>query len=257
MPNLIACRVASYGEFAERAWTHLPEIGIRHVEIDVPADDAVDAVRRRLADHGLAASSLGGRCSIEAADAVEVMKPQLATCAALGARICFLSVHAGEADRAEVYGRLHALGAAAAAQNVTVALETHPDLMSSGDVARQTMAAVDHPNVRVNFDTANIYYYNENVTAPTELAKVLDHVGAVHLKDSRGRPHTWDFPALGAGIVDFPEVFRMLDDHGFDGPCTMELEGSEGITFDEAGRLQYVADSVAYLRRIGAFGEPG
>ena len=35
---------------------------------------------------------------------------------------------------------------------------------------------------------------------------------------------------------------------------TIELEGTRGVERDEAGQLQYVADSVAYLRQIGAFG---
>ena len=44
----------------------------------------------------------------------------------------------------------------------------------------------------------------------------------------------------------------MLGQRGFAGPYTMELEGVDGQPADEAGRLRYVADSVAYLRSIGA-----
>ena len=100
MSNLIACRIASYGEFQRRAWSHLPQIGIFHVEMPVPPPGQAGEMQRRLADHGLSASSLQAECDVRQADAVEVMRPQLAACAELGAKVCFVSVSAGGADRA-------------------------------------------------------------------------------------------------------------------------------------------------------------
>lgn len=114
------------------------------------------------------------------------------------------------------------------------------------------MEAIKHPAVRVNFDTANVYFYNQNVTAVGELGKVIDYVASVHLKDTTGGYEDWTFPTLGTGVVDFAEVFRMLNARGFAGPFTMELEGTKGVELDEAGQLKYIADSVAYLRRIEA-----
>jgi sugar phosphate isomerase/epimerase len=146
------------------------------------------------------------------------------------------------------------MGDVAAGLGVTIVIETHPPLLTNGDLGRQTMEAINHPHVRINFDTANIYFYNENMTAVSELAKVIDYVASVHLKDTPGGYQEWNFPVLGTGVVDFPEIFKMLDDRGFAGPFTMELEGTQGVDFDEAGQLRYIADSVAYLRRIGAFG---
>src|SRR4030043_435614 len=110
-------------------------------------------------------------------------------------------------------------------------------------VCRPTMQAVDHPNVRINYDTANVSFYNRGVTAVGELGKLIDYVATVHLKDSTGKFEEWVFPTLGTGVADFPEVFRMLNARGFAGPCTMELEGTKGVDFDEAGQLKYIADS--------------
>ena len=251
MANLIACRVASYGKFQDRAWSHLPEIGVTNVEVPVPEPNEQDALRKRLADHALTATSFQARCDITQADAVDAMQPQLEACAAFDVKICFVSIKAGDADRAVVWERLRAIGDVARDLNVTVAMETHPDLITNGTVAAETMAAIDHPNVKVNFDTANIHFYNENVTAVGELKKIIEQVAAVHLKDTNGQYKTWHFPALGAGVVDFPEIFRLLFERGFNGPYTMELEGIEGVELDEPGQLNYIADSVNYLNRIG------
>jgi inosose dehydratase len=252
MANLIACRILSYGQYQDRAWTHLPEIGIRNVEMPIPPAEQRAEVRRKLADNGLKVTSLQSLCDVTLPQAVEIMRPQLETCVEYGSRYCFLSAKAKDTDRAVVYDRLRAIGEAARPLGVTVVLETHPDLVTNGDVGRQTMQAVDHPNVRINYDTANVYFYNRGVTAVGELGKLIDYVATVHLKDSTGKFEEWVFPTLGTGVVDFPEVFRMLNARGFAGPCTMELEGTKGVDFDEAGQLKYIADSAAYLRRIGA-----
>jgi L-ribulose-5-phosphate 3-epimerase len=252
MSNLVACRILSYGNYQERGWSHLPEIGIRNVEIAVPAKQDEAGTRKKLADHGLTATSLIAKCDITQASAVEIMRPQLETIAGFGAKICFLSVKAGETDRRLVWQRLWAIGEAAARLGVVVAIETHPDLAMNGDIAKQTITAINHPSIRVNFDTANIHFYNQNTTAVAELKKVLDLVAAVHLKDTPGGYQEWTFPALGTGVVDFPEVFRLLNERGFHGPFTMELEGTKGIERTEAQQLEYLADSAKYLRKIGA-----
>ena len=132
-----------------------------------------------------------------------------------------------------------------------MALETHPDLATNGDVATRTMAGVAHPNIRINFDTANVCFYNEGVTATGELEKVINFVASVHLKDTNGGFKDWHFPALGEGVVDFPEIYRMLDERGFDGPSTLELEGIRDEDLSLEAAHERIENSLAYLRAQG------
>ena len=253
MGNLIACRLGCYAGFRDQVWTHLPQTGLNHLEIDVPTPAEAPELKARLKDHGLAISSMQGTLDVKQDDVANQLRPQFDIMGEFDTPTMFVSVSRGDQDEDITWPRLRAAGDLAAQHKVTLVLETHPNLITNGDVARHTMTQVDHPNVRVNFDTANVHYYNHDVDSVDELNKVIEYVGAVHLKDSRGGFEQFDFPTLGDGIVDFPKVFELLGARGFTGPYTMELEGSNDVDHeDETAVLTHIADSVAYLKQIGA-----
>lgn len=251
MKNIIACNLGSYRQFGANAYTHLAEIGLTNVEIGVPADDAVDKLQSDLKAYGLTATSLLGRCDVQSETVVTDFQRTLNIANEMDVKVIFVSVHAGETDKSVVYERLRAIGENAEPLDVRVCLETHPDMAHNGDIALETMKGVNHPNIRINFDTGNVYYYNHDVNAVAEVEKIIDYVGAVHLKDTNGGYRTWHFPTLGEGVVDYKAVFQTLNDAGFYGPFTMELEGIEGENLDEAGVQARVAGSLQHLKDIG------
>jgi L-ribulose-5-phosphate 3-epimerase len=253
MKNLLSCNLVSYRGHTEKAYAHLPTLGIRHVEIGAPAPERATPVMAELARHGLVPATIQGFSDAGSDTIVDDFVGYCATARAMGVRVIFTSVHAGETPLEDVYARMRRVGDVAAEHGLMVAMETHPDLMTNGDVALRTLTAIGHPAVGMNFDTANIYYYNESTTSAAEVRKVAAHVVSVHLKDSNGRPRAWDFPTLGRGVVDFPAIIGILNDEGFTGPFTMELEGVEGQQFSAEEAAEDVASSVAYLRSIAEF----
>ena len=194
-----------------------------------------------------------GECDLSRADIARQVADQMPAFAALGCSIMFVSARRGDLPPETAYARLREAGEVAAGHGVTIVLETHPDLITNADVALQTMRGVDHPHVRVNFDTANIYFYNRGVDGVAELRKIVPYVAAVHLKDTDGGYRHWHFPALGEGIVDFAGVFDVLDAAGFAGPCTLEIEGIEGEQKTAELVRRRIAQSVDYLRSLGRF----
>ena len=251
MSHLVSCRPQSYGKYMDLAWAHLPTLGIKHVEMPVPAPDKIDEARGLLDANGLSVGSLQGTCEVADENVAASIAAQCDVCKAFDTTRLFVSVKAGELDRQVAYDRLRAAGDEAAKRDVIIIMETHPDLVTNGDVGAETMAAVKHPNVRINFDTANVYYYNEGVDAVGEIRKVLDYVEGIHLKDTDGGYKKHYFPTLGTGVVDYPAVVKVLTDRGFTGPFTIELEGMAGVEMTADEQKQYVADSVAYLKQIG------
>jgi len=239
MKNVLSSRTGSY-EVLQR-------LGIEGVEIGPPAPEKVDEIKAELSKYGLTAMSVSGGIDVVNEDGIEKFDKLLDGAVNMGAKIIFVSAKASDDIPREVtYERLRKIGDKAAAHGITVCIETHPILCHNGDVALKTMEGTNHDNIRLNFDTANIYYYNENVDAVEELKKVAKYVGSVHIKDTDGTPKSFAFPPLGEGVVDFPEVFRILNELGFHGPFTFELESTKKELMAEA-----LEKSVNYLRRTG------
>jgi sugar phosphate isomerase/epimerase len=252
-PNPLACRLANYGKYQQSAWTHLPSIGVHYIFISVPAPGEVAAVQKRLADSRLTPLVMRGDTDLGRPSSVDELAAQLATCEKMGVKYMFLSPKHSGVSKEVACERLRRAGDVARKHGVTIALETHPDLGTNADVHLETMKRIDHPNVRVNFDTGNITFYNKDRDAVAELKKIIGYVATVELKDHSGQPQTWNFPTLGQGVVDFPGVLRVLKEHNFRGPITMEVEGVAGAPMTEEQTKKYVADSVRYLKSLAEF----
>lgn len=252
--NILSIRAGSFGKAADRAYEEMQKIGIRHLEVGIRHPSDAKAEKARYEKFGIKAGSLSGVIDIQSNDCGLKFEPWAAACQWLEAPVMFVSVKAGELNRRIAYTRLYECGEVARRYGFTICFETHPDLVTNMAVGLETMKGVDHPNVRINFDTANIYYYNEGIDGIKELKKILDYVAAVHLKETNGKPKTWYFPTFGdpQGIVDWKQTFGLLNQRNFHGPFTMEIEGCEGES-ERMGPDDYVkrvADSVALLRKL-------
>jgi sugar phosphate isomerase/epimerase len=245
----ISCREGVYGGVDE-AVRHLPGAGIHHLEINVRPEAELKKAAESCRAAGVTPLTLSGGVACEDPASLQAVRDACRAAKAIGVRLFFLSAHGP--DRPAAMSRLRELGAFAADCGVTLCLETHPPFCLNAAEMLKTMDEVNHPNVRVNFDTANIFYYNQGMDSADELPKVIGHVASVHLKDTDGGFKSMNFPVFGEGVVRFPRIFEILAAADFDGPCTMELEGPLLKGLDAAGRHAKVLACMAYLKGIGA-----
>ena len=250
----LSCRPGSFGPAMGQAFPVLAELAVRAVEVGLPAPEQVADVCAQLDRHGLHAASV--QIELDLADPdIESQTSTLAGRAVdgLGARYLFVSVKTNGRPKPDCYAALRRAGDGAGRHGATLVIETHPDLVTNGTVAVETMRGVDHPQVRINWDPANLEYYNHAPNGRAEFDLVLPWIGAVHLKDTTGGFEQWAFCTLGQGVVDFPHILGRLEAVGFSGPCTMEIEGVQGEQLPPEGHVRRVRDSVAYLRSLGYF----
>lgn len=133
--------------------------------------------------------------------------------------------------------------------NLTLVLETHGDHATAGRIA-QIVTALGDRRVQVCYDTANVIFF-ANEMGTDDLAKHVDSVGYLHIKDKAGEPQEWNFPALGEGYVDFPALFAILDAANNPSPLSIEIEFKEGGSSSVEEVDEALLTSAEYLQSLG------
>lgn len=260
----------SYGKFGVRAAIEgAAKLGVKHVEVAMKPHDQgglvvskdvvvtvdtslqdIDRLREWALGLNVSPTSANGSGNVTSDEGVASVIKRLDLAKRLGVRYYVMSVGTELDDT--VIANLRRVGDHAATLGIRVGLETHPPLITNADVGLETMRRVDHKNVGINFDTANMYYYTEGIDAAAELERMIEHVVHVHLKDSRMGFKDWFFPAIGEGTIPLARMFATLNAAGYDGPYSLEIEGVEGEGEQSLEQLHdRIARSVEYLRREG------
>lgn len=148
----------------------------------------------------------------------------------------------GDPDRHAFLDTLARAGQLAAEKGVTLAFETGQE---SAELLRRTLDDLKAPNLKVNFDPANMLLYD--MGDPIQAVEVLGpDIRSVHVKDAR-RPKVkgqWgEEVPLGQGEVDIPRFLGALRRAGYTGPLVVEREVG-----DQAARVRDLAAGLAVLR---------
>lgn len=279
MARVVSCFSNCYG--GAGVWPAVEMIrdaGIHHLELAlrghnlgglvipesaVVTEKADDATAQSFVDHlakhevSVSGCNVGG-ADIRTEEGVAITERRIRFAARwFGVSICVTGAGqpTNDDERRLTVANLRKLGDVAASEGITLALETHKGPTENAAAMLALMSEVDHPHVLLNFDTGNIGYYNAGVDPCDELEKVKHLVRNVHVKDNRGHPEDWYFPAVGdGGAVNFTRVREILDGVGYQGAYTIEIEGIGGEpepTLEE--RQNRIARSVEHLKRCGYF----
>jgi L-ribulose-5-phosphate 3-epimerase len=158
-----------------------------------------------------------------------------------------LMLHAGfmpqvdDPRRRPFLDTLTKVGQLAADKNITVAFETGQETSA---LLRRTLDDLKCPNLKVNFDPANIILYdNDDPIKAVEL--LAPDIRSVHVKDAvrtkiKG---TWgEEVPLGQGRVNIKLFIQTLKRVGYRGPLFIEREAG-----DQQQRFKDIAAGVRYL----------
>jgi L-ribulose-5-phosphate 3-epimerase len=145
-------------------------------------------------------------------------------------RVAFLDTLAKAADRAKSHG-------------VTLAFETGQE---TAELLRQTLDDLRSPNLKVNFDPANMLLYDKG--DPIRAVEILaSDIKSVHVKEAiRTKvPGTWgqEVP-LGQGEVDIPRFLGALKKVGYRGPLSIEREVG-----NQEERFRDIAHGIEFVRK--------
>ncbi|WP_305768043.1 sugar phosphate isomerase/epimerase family protein [Candidatus Epulonipiscium viviparus] len=145
--------------------------------------------------------------------------------------------------------------------DIKFALEVHPGEIAFDYYSTQKLLEKfkDRPEFGLNFDPSHLIW--QGVTPHIFLNDFAHRVYHVHMKDAAvtldGRSgilgshidfgdlrRGWNFRSLGHGQVNFEEIIRVLNLHGYDGPLSVEWEDS-GMD-----RIMGATEAAAFVKRI-------
>lgn len=221
----------------EEALAGIAQSGFRGVEIGAvvgwnehltpgASGAELDAFRAALRRHGLRLNSMSGHSDLTTPEGVAQYKRALDTASALGISIVNTGIgghEGGGEDLAAFFGNIGEVADYAEARGLVVALETHGSGLATGRQGVELIQRIGRPNVRINYDTANVIFYGD-VRPEEDIVEAIPLIANVHLKEARGGKGVWDFPALGEGTTDFARILRSLHDGGYAGPFSLEIE---------------------------------
>lgn len=268
MADRLAVSTNSYHSYSlDEALKGIAGAGFTSVELSsVPGwtehvlRDATDAglahVRQQVQDAGLDAISMSGHSDLASDEGVAAFRKAIHIARQLN--IPYLTTSTGghddssagsvEDQRREFLTRFLPLADDAAESDISICIETHGGLSSTGAKTAELVRAIDKPNVGINYDTANVIFYG-GVRPEEDIKAAARFVNHLHLKDKAGGDTEWNFPAIGTGNIDFAPVFKALEDVGFTGPVSVELEfqGEPWPPLDEVNAA--MATSYAFIRK--------
>jgi sugar phosphate isomerase/epimerase len=148
----------------------------------------------------------------------------------------------GAAGRSAFLDTLTTVATLAAEVGVIVAFETGQE---SANLLRRTLDDLKCPNLKVNFDPANMLLYDKD--DPLKAVELLaPDIRSVHLKDANRPklPGTWgEEVPLGQGQTNTRDFVQALKKAGYRGPLCIEREVG-----DQSARYRDIEHGVGFLR---------
>jgi L-ribulose-5-phosphate 3-epimerase len=148
----------------------------------------------------------------------------------------------GQPDRKAFLDTLTKVGQLAAEKGITVAFETGQE---TADLLKRTLDELKAPNLKVNFDPANMLLYDKG--DPIRAVELLGpYIRSVHVKDANRTkvPGTWgEEVPLGKGQANIKLFVKTLKKVGYQGPLCIEREVG-----DQKQRFEDIAHGIRYLR---------
>jgi sugar phosphate isomerase/epimerase len=148
----------------------------------------------------------------------------------------------GDSDRKPFLDTLGKVSALAQEERITIAFETGQE---TADLLRLTLNDLKCPNLKVNFDPANMLLYDKG--DPIGAVEILGpDIRSVHVKDANRPkvPGAWgEEVPLGKGQANIREFIKTLKKVGYTGPWCIEREVGT-----QQERLADIAHGIRFLR---------
>ena len=217
-----------------------------HIDPETVSDAEIDRIGRKLNDLGITPVSLSGHAQLQTEEGGARFGRAIDIAAALGMEI--VNTYTGDAksdeERDAYFGNVAALCDRAARHGLKIGMETDSNMLPTAEVGVAILDHIGRPEVLgFNYDPGNVVYYT-GADPLSDVYFALPRLIHFHFKDKIGGKGVFHFPPPGDGEIDMTGLLGILDEAGYTGPISAEVE------FDEGGWPDYEACRAAARRSV-------
>jgi sugar phosphate isomerase/epimerase len=224
-----------------------------HIDPDTVDPAEIRRIGRKLADLGLTPVSLSGHAQLQTAEGAARFARALEIAATLGMTI--VNTATGDAstpeEREAYFVNVAALCDRAAELGLKIGMETDSNMLPTAEAGVAILDRINRPDVLgFNYDPGNVVYY-AGADPLRDIQFALPRLVHVHFKDKIGGKGVFNFPPPGDGEIDMRGLLHVLDEAGYAGPISAEVEFDERGWPDYDDCLAAAKRSVENLRGMG------
>jgi sugar phosphate isomerase/epimerase len=230
---------------------HACEIGavkgwFEHIDPDTISDAEVARIKQKLADLGLTPVSLSGHAQLQTDEGAARFARALDIAAALGMEI--VNTYTGDAttdeEREAYFANVDTLCDRASSHGLKIGMETDSNMLPTAEAGVAILDRINRPDVLgFNYDPGNVIYYT-GADPLSDIHFALPRLVHFHLKDKIGGQGVFNFPPTGDGEIDIARLLAILEEAGYRGPISAEVE------FDDRGWPDYETCRAAAKRSV-------
>ena len=156
-----------------------------------------------------------------------------------------------EAEREQWFANMADLCDRAGRLGLVIGMETDSNMLPTAQAGVPILDRINRPGViGFNYDPGNVVYYT-GADPMTDVYFALPRLVHFHFKDKIGGKGVFNFPPPGDGELDMRGLLATLEEAGYRGPISAEVE------FDEKGWPDYDACRAAAKRSVANLREMG
>lgn len=194
-----------------------------HITPAQMTEDYAAQVRELLDKHCLNAYSFSGHVDLTEEEQLRDFMIKMKFAKQIGC--CIINTNCGPSNRMrEFMCSIRRIITLAERLDIIVGLESHGDIIDTAKDAALLLHEINHPLIRLNYDTGNTFYYAKGkIDIAEDIKYGFEYLAHIHLKDIRIRGASVQYCPIGQGDIDFPNFFNSLSSIGRPIPCGLEI----------------------------------
>lgn len=217
-----------------------------HIDPDTISDAELSRVQTKLADLGLNPVSISGHTQLQTEEGKERFSRVIDIASVLG--MTHVNTFTGDAksveEREAYFTNVAELCDKAQKLGLRIGMETDSNMLPTAKIGVDILARIDRPEVLgFNYDPGNVVFYT-GADPVADIDYALPQLVHFHFKDKIGGEGVFNFPPPGDGQIEMVALLAKVNDAGYEGPISAEVE------FDDKGWPDYEGCLAAAKRSV-------